>query len=67
MIWALLGLLAGFMLVLIFLYYLLLKTPLGVGYKLLAVLVVTGFYWVQYEALQQYTDRSTGHYVLVGP
>lgn len=55
MIWALLGLLAGFMLVLIFLFYLLLKTPLGVGYKLLAVLVVTGFYWIQYEALQQYT------------
>lgn len=55
MSWALLGLLAGFMLVLIFLYYLLLKTSLGLIYKLLAVILVSSFYWVQYESLQQYT------------
>lgn len=70
MSWALLGLLAGFMLVLVFLYYLLLKTRLGIAYKLLAVLVVTIFYWIQYESLLQYTgwpssDDLPAKFVLV--
>lgn len=52
---ALLGLMAGFMLVLIMLFLLLLRTDLGFIYKLLALVLVTLFFWVQYESLQQYT------------
>lgn len=55
MSWALLGLLCGFMLVLLILSYLLLRTSLGLKSKILAVAVVSLFYWVQYESLQQYT------------
>ena len=70
MIWAMLGLLAGFILVLAFLYYLLLKTDLSVGLKLVSIVVVTVFYWVQYQTLQQYmgwpaTDDLPAEFVLI--
>lgn len=55
MSWALLGLLSGFMLVLFLLYYLLIKTSLGLTYKIVAVVIISAFYWIQYESLQQYT------------
>lgn len=55
MSWALIGLLSGFMLVLFFLYYLLIRTSLSLPLKISAVIVVSVFYWVQYESLQQYT------------
>lgn len=51
---ALTGLSAGFILVLAFLTYLLIKTDLRLSYKFLAVLISTVFYFVQYESLQQY-------------
>lgn len=50
---ALTGLSAGFILVLAFLFYLLIKTDLKLSYKFMAVLLSTGFYFVQYESLQQ--------------
>lgn len=70
MIWSMLGLLAGFILVLGFLYYLLIKTELAVGLKFVAILVVTVFYWVQYQTLQQYmgwptTDKLPAEFVLI--
>lgn len=52
---AILGLTSGFMLVLVFLFYLTLKTSIQVWVKLLAVLVVSVFYIIQFESLQQYT------------
>jgi hypothetical protein len=55
MIWAIFGLSAGFVLVLGFLYYLLIRTQLGLVLKLVAVVVVSVFYWIQYQSLQQYT------------
>jgi hypothetical protein len=55
MSWALVGLLSGFIMVLVLLYYLLIKSSLGLTLKVCAVFVVSLFYWVQYEALQQYT------------
>ncbi len=54
MSWAILGLSAGFILVTAFLYYVLLKSSQSVVVKSLALLLVTLFYWVQYESLQQY-------------
>ncbi len=51
---AILGLSAGFILVLLILLLLVLKTTLDWRLKLLAILVSTGFYWVQYTALLQY-------------
>lgn len=52
---AILGLTAGFLLVLAFLFYLTLKTELNIAIKFLAVFITAGFYIVQYESLQQYT------------
>jgi len=70
MTWAIIGLMAGFILVLVLLYTLLLKTKLAFGYKLLALVVCTLFYWIQYESLQQYTgwpttDKLPSEFVLI--
>ena len=59
MIWAMLGLMAGFMLVLVILGFLLIKTELALWLKILAVLVVSLFYWVEFVSLQQYTGWPT--------
>ena len=46
MIASIAGLLAGFVLVLLLLGYLVLKTKLAVFIKLALIVIVTGFYWV---------------------
>jgi len=51
---AILGLTAGFVLLGLLLLVLLLKTHYPVIIKLVMVVLVTGFYWLQYESLQQY-------------
>ncbi len=68
--WAILGLMAGFVVVLVLLYVLLLKTRLAVGYKVLALVVCTVFYWVQYQSLHQYTgwpstDKLPDEFILI--
>lgn len=55
MSWAILGLMAGFILVLSILFYLLLRSKLHAALKFMAVFMVTAFYWIQYESLQQFT------------
>lgn len=52
---ALLGLLAGFVLVLVVLSMMLFMSTYPVFVKGLVVIVVTAFYWVQYESLLLYT------------
>ncbi|MBT3203898.1 MAG: hypothetical protein HN349_06240, partial [Gammaproteobacteria bacterium] len=52
---AILGLTAGFILVLVFLFYLTVKTDLHIAVKFLAVFISAGFYIIQYESLQQFT------------
>jgi hypothetical protein len=64
------GLLAGFILVLFLLGYLLIKTQLQPAAKLIAVIVVSVFYWVQYQSLLQYrgwptTDSLPDEFVLI--
>ncbi len=59
MTWAIIGLMAGFILVLVLLYILMLKTALAPAYKILALVVCTIFYWIQYASLQQYTGWPT--------
>ncbi len=59
MTWAIIGLMAGFILILVMLYLLLLKTELAPGLKLLALVVCTLFYWIQYASLKQYTGWQT--------
>jgi len=56
---ALLGLSAGFILVLAILFYLLISTDLKIYKKFMAVFIVAVFYIVQYESLQQYTGWPT--------
>lgn len=56
---AIMGLTAGFILVLTFLFYLMLRSELKPGYKFIAVFVAAGFYLVQYESLQQFTGWPT--------
>ncbi len=67
---AILGLTSGFILVLIFLFIITLKTDLTLTIKFLAVFVITGFYIIQYESLQQYsgwpsTDDLPEKFVLI--
>jgi len=67
---AILGLTAGFLLVLAFLFYLTLKTELNIAIKFLAVFITAGFYIIQYESLQQYsgwpsTDELPQKFVLI--
>jgi len=67
---AILGLTAGFILVLVFLLYLLIHSQLTVFMKFLAVFIVAGFYILQYESLQQYsgwpsTDDLPEKFVLI--
>ena len=52
---AMLGLVSGFKLVVVILLLLLLKTGYNVKIKLMLVLLVSAFYWIQYESLLQYT------------
>lgn len=59
MILSIMGLLAGFILVLLLVAYLVLKTQLAIMVKLLVVCMVTVFYWVQYQSLIQYTGWPT--------
>lgn len=54
MTWAILGLSAGFILVLSFLLYLLFKTQLTVGVKFLALALASIFFIVQYLSLHQF-------------
>lgn len=54
MTWAILGLSAGFILVLAFLLYLLFKTQLTVPAKFLALALASAFFIVQYKSLQQF-------------
>jgi len=51
---AILGLVAGFMLVLVILLLVLLKSNLHFVWKILLVLLAGGFYVLQYESLQQF-------------
>lgn len=51
---AILGLVAGFILVLVLLLVLMLRSAINWQSKLVAVLVASGFYWIQYSALVQY-------------
>jgi len=51
---AILGLSAGFILVVVLLLVLWLRSSLDWRLKLAAVLVASGFYWVQYSALERY-------------
>lgn len=59
MTWAIIGLSAGFILVLSFLYLLLIKTDLNLPTKFIALGVVIVFFWVQFYALQQYSGWPT--------
>lgn len=70
MSWAILGLSAGFILVTALLFYVLLKSTQSLLVKSLALLLVTVFYWVQYQALHQYagwpsTDELPEAFVLI--
>jgi hypothetical protein len=56
---ALLGLVAGFMLVLVILLLVLLKSDVNPVWKFLLVLLAGGFYVLQYESLQQYMGWPT--------
>jgi len=65
-----LGLLAGFMLILLLLAFTVLQTRVAVVYKLLLVLMVSGFYWVQYQSLLQFrgwptTDDLPAEFILI--
>ncbi len=67
---AILGLSAGFILVLVIVLLLLFKTALDWRLKLLAVVVSTGFYWIQYAALLEYggwpsVDALPDEFVLI--
>lgn len=67
---AIIGLTSGFILVLVFLFYLILKSNLKIGYKFLAVFLSASFYLIQYESLQQYTgwpssDDLPAQFVLI--
>jgi hypothetical protein len=53
------GLMAGFILVMLLLGYLMLNTRLSVTGKLITVLVISGFYWVQYQSLLQFKGWPT--------
>lgn len=54
MTWAIIGLSAGFILVLAFLLYLLFKTQLAVAAKFLALALASMFFLVQYKSLHQF-------------
>jgi hypothetical protein len=53
------GLLGGFILVLLLLSYLMIKTRISPLIKLIVVVVVSVFYWVQYQSLLQYRGWPT--------
>lgn len=70
MMWAILGLSAGFILVVGFLYLLLIRTGLPIPLKVFAVILATGFYWVQYQSLLEFTgwpshDELPAEFVLI--
>jgi hypothetical protein len=70
MTWAIIGLTAGFMVVLVLLYLLLMRSNLGLSYKIIALAVSTLFYWIQYQSLQQYsgwpsTDKLPTEFILI--
>ena len=67
---AILGLTAGFILIAILLLLVLFKAALSWPAKLALVIVVSGFYWVQYHSLLQYggwpsEDRLPDEFVLI--
>jgi hypothetical protein len=67
---AMMGLLGGFILVLLLLSFLLLKTRIAPAAKFIAIIVVSVFYWVQYQSLLQYrgwptTDSLPDEFVLI--
>lgn len=59
MTWAILGLSAGFILVLAFLLYLLFKTQLSVAFKFLALTLASAFFIIQYKSLHQFMGWPT--------
>lgn len=59
MMLSILGLIAGFILVMMILGYLLLSSHLSVMVKLVLVMIITGFYWIQYESLQMFKGWPT--------
>lgn len=70
MIIAVTGLLAGFILILLLLGVLLIKASISPVFKLATILVVSAFYWVQYQSLLQYggwptTDSLPDEFVLI--
>lgn len=70
MMWAIIGLTAGFVLIVGFLYLLLIRTGLPVAFKVIAVFLATGFYWVQYQSLLEFTgwpshDELPAEFILI--
>lgn len=70
MIWAILGLSAGFILLASFVYYLLIKTALSVPAKSLTLILFSSFFIIQYQSLQQFmgwpsTSRLPTEFVLI--
>jgi hypothetical protein len=70
MMWAIIGLSAGFVLVVGFLYLLLIRTKLPITLKLIAVVLATSFYWIQYQSLLEFTgwpshDQLPSEFVLI--
>ncbi|MBL7002638.1 MAG: hypothetical protein ISR69_01255 [Gammaproteobacteria bacterium] len=70
MIWAILGLSAGFIFVVSLLYFVLLKTQVSVLSKLLVLVFSAAFFLVQYQSLKQYmgwpsADKLPAEFVLI--
>ena len=64
------GLLAGFILVLLLLGLVVIKSDLKPFFKLFVVVLVSAFYWIQYQSLLQYrgwptTERLPEEFVLI--
>ena len=58
---AILGLMAGFVFVLMVLLLVLIKTSVKTSVKFILVLMVSVFYWFQYDSLQQFTGWPSSH------
>ncbi len=56
---ALIGLMAGFILLSLLLFLLWLRAPLPQGWKWLALIALAGFFWVEYAALRHYAGWPT--------
>ncbi len=56
---AVIGLMAGFILLSLLLFLLWLKSPLPLGWKWLALIALLAFFWVEYGALKRYAGWPT--------